>query len=204
MGAGPALLKRRGKLETLFKTLGAWKKTTGLSIGAVGAKIRLGLNRLEQDQKVYLPVVELANEYLDYLTIHARHARQNSADKPTWGAIAEAKARSKIPIIGNGDIVSREDWERLSNQTGADGALIARGAIRSPWVFRELRGEGSASPTSEAELEAARAQYLALASRYGSKPKFQQWHQEGFRRMRSRLRSEADTGRARPPNEHMQ
>lgn len=203
IGAGPALLKRRGKLALLFRTLASWKKTTALSIGAVGAKIRLGLNRMEQDQKVYLPIVDLANEHLDYLTIHARHARQKSEEEPTWSAIAEAKARSKIPIIGNGDIVTRDDWDRLSRQTGADGALIARGAIRSPWVFRGLLGEGSGLPNSEAELEAARTQYLELAARFGSKPKFQQWHQEGFRRMRCRLQGEAEQGPGQPPNEHM-
>lgn len=204
IGAGPALLKRRGKLEAIFKTLADWKKSTSLPIGAVGAKIRLGLNRMEQDQKVYLPIVDLANEHLDYLVVHARHARQNSADKPTWGAIAEAKARAKIPIIANGDIVTLEDWERLSRETGADGALIARGAIKSPWVFRGLRGEGAGLPTSEAEIDAAETQYLALAERYGTKPKFREWHLEGFRRMRARLHGESEKGPALPANEHMQ
>ena len=204
IGAGPALLKRRGKLETIFKTLSDWKKTTSLPVGAVGAKIRLGLNRLEQDQKVYLAVVELANEHLDYLVIHARHARQSSAERPTWSAIAEAKARARIPIIGNGDVGTIEDWDRLSRETGADGALIARGAIKSPWVFRGLRGEGSGLPTSEAEVDEAQTQYLTLAERYGTKPKFTQWHLEGFARMRARLLGEVDAGPALPANEHMQ
>ena len=204
VGAGPALLKRRGKLETIFKLLAEWKRSTSLPIGAVGAKIRLGLNRLEQDQKVYLPIVELANEHLDYLIIHARHARQDSTEKPTWSALAEAKARATVPLIGNGDVVTREDWQRLTSETGVTGALIARGAIRSPWVFRGLRGEGAGAPTSEAELEEARTQYFALADRYGTKPKFRQWHEEGFRRMQARLRGEPTSGPALPANEHMQ
>ena len=204
IGAGPALLKRRGKLEAIFKTLAAWKKTTSLPIGAVGAKIRLGLNRMEQDQKVYLPIVELANEHLDYLVIHARHARQDSADKPTWGALAEAKAIAKIPIIGNGDVVTREDWERMSRETSVDGALIARGAIKSPWVFRGLTAQGSWQAASDEELEAAERQYLTLSNQYGTKPKFREWHHEGFRRMRSRLHGQAEKGPALPANEHMQ
>lgn len=202
IGAGPALLKRRGKLAAIFSALAEWKKRTTLPIGAVGAKIRLGLNRLEMDQKVFLPIVELANEHLDYLVIHARHARQGSTEKPTWSAIAEARARARIPIIGNGDVVTRDDWERLTRETHADGALIARGAIRSPWVFRGLRGLGSEAPTSREELDAAEAQYTALAERYGSKPKFREWHREGFRRMRARLSGEA-VSTALPPNEHM-
>jgi tRNA-dihydrouridine synthase B len=203
IGAGPALLKRRGKLEAIFSALGEWKKTTSLPIGAVGVKIRLGLNRMEQDQKVYLPLVELANEHLDYLVIHARHARQDSTEKPTWSAIAEAKQRARIPIIGNGDVVTREDWERLSRETGAEGALIARGAIRSPWVFRGLRGLGNGAPDSLEEIEAAEQQYLALVEKFGTKPKFTEWHREGFQRMRARLKGEVIKGPSLPANDHM-
>ncbi len=203
IGAGPALLKRKGKLEAIFRALGEWKKTTSLPIGAVGVKIRLGLNRQEQDQKVYLPLVELANEHLDYLVVHARHARQGSTEQPTWSAIAEVKQRARIPIIGNGDIVTGEDWERLSRETGAEGALIARGAIRSPWVFRGLRGLGSGAPVSREEVDVAETQYVTLAEQYGSKPKFREWHREGFNRMRARVRGEAEKDSSLPANEHM-
>jgi tRNA-dihydrouridine synthase B len=202
-GAGPALLKRRGKMEAIFKTLAEWKRTTTLPIGAVGVKIRLGLNRMEQDQKVYLPLIELANAHVDYLVIHARHARQDSSEKPTWSAIAEAKARATIPLIGNGDVVTRDDWDRLVAETKADGALIARGAIRSPFAFRGLRGLGSGLPTSLDEIETAELQYLKLAEQWNSKLKFREWHREGFRRMRARLEGEPVNGPALPANEHM-
>lgn len=203
VGAGPALLKRRGKLDAIFSALAAWRRSTSLAIGAVGAKIRLGLNRLEQDQKVYLPIVELANRHLDYLVVHARHARQGSTDRPTWSAIQECVTRATVPVIGNGDVVTREDWLRLQQETGAAGALVARGAIRSPWVFRGLRGEGAGSPADDAELDDAERQYFALAARYATKPKFREWHAEGFRRMRARLHGEREAGPALPANEHM-
>lgn len=77
-GAGPALLKRRNKLAQIFQALAAWKKNNSLgNIGAVGIKIRLGLNQLEQTSKVYMNVVEAANASgLDYMVVHARHAKQ--------------------------------------------------------------------------------------------------------------------------------
>lgn len=202
-GAGPALLKRRAKLEVIFETLAKWRASTSLPIDFVGAKIRLGLNRMEQDAKVFLPIVELANQHLDYLIIHARHARQDSTTPPTWSAIAEARARATIPIIGNGDVVTAEDWKRLSTETGANGALIARGAIKSPFVFRGLTGAGSGTPTSHAEIDAAEAQYRELAERWKTKPKFLEWHQEGFRRMRARLDGKPTTGPSMPANENM-
>jgi tRNA-dihydrouridine synthase len=202
VGGGPALLKRRAKLRAIFETLSAWKRRTSLPIGAVGAKIRLGLNRVEMDQKVYLPIIELANDTLDYLVVHARHARQRSRDPPTWSAIGEVKARAQIPVIGNGDVFSREDWERMQRETGADGAMIARGAIRSLWIFRALTGRGRPDPTRD-EVDAAEARYEALASRLGSRPKFRQWHREGFRRIRARLAGQPVDGAAMPKNEHM-
>lgn len=202
-GAGPALLKRRAKLEVIFETMAAWKKTTSLRIGAVGAKIRLGLNRMEQDRKVYLPIVELANQHLDYLIIHARHARQDSTTPPIWAAIAEARQIATVPIIGNGDIVTADDWSRLQRETSADGALIARGAIKSPWVFRGLNGDGPGLPTTASELDEAEAQYRDLAARWNTRPKFLEWHTEGFRRMRARLEGKATSGPSMPANEHM-
>ncbi|MEW5738819.1 MAG: tRNA-dihydrouridine synthase family protein [Myxococcota bacterium] len=202
VGAGPALLKRRAKLRAIFEALAAWKRRTSLPIGAVGAKIRLGLNRAEMDQKVYLPIIELANDTLDYLVVHARHARQQSTDKPTWSAIAEVKARARIPVIGNGDVFSADDWARMKQETGADGAMIARGAIRSPWLFRALTGKGAAEPT-RTELDTAQAAYEERASRLGTREKFREWHREGFRRMRARLEGRPESAGALPPNEHM-
>ncbi len=199
VGAGPALLKRKAKLEVIFKTLATWKRGSALPIKAIGAKLRLGLNRMEQDAKVWLPIVELANASLDYLVLHARHARQQSADPPTWSAIAEAVSRAHIPIIGNGDVFSLADAQRLFRETGAAGALIARGAIRSPWIFRELRGAGDGSPTL-AEIDAAERQYLARSST--TKPKFRAWHAEGFARMRRRLKGD-ESGPSMPKTDHM-
>jgi len=202
VGAGPALLKRHHKLRAIFEVLKAWKAKTSLPIGAVTAKIRLGLNRAELDQKVYLPIVELANELLDGLTVHARHAREESTSPARWSALAEIKARATVPIIGNGDVTSLADATRLIAETGCDGVMIARGAIRSPWIFRELTGSGAGQPTLQ-ELDVAEAAWTARAIELHSKPKYFEWHVEGFRRMRARLRGEPQRGAAMPATEHL-
>jgi tRNA-dihydrouridine synthase len=145
--------------------------------------------------------MKLANEHLDYLVVHARHARQESQEPPTWSALAELKRVATVPLIGNGDVTSRAEWERLVKETGCDGALIARAAIKSPWVFRELRGEGPALPSSD-ELSAASGAYFELARARGTKQKFLDWHEEGFRRIRARLEGRA-VSTALPANEHM-
>jgi hypothetical protein len=59
MGAGPAMLKRRSRLEAMFAALAAWRESSALPVRAVGAKIRLGLNQFEMDKQVYIPVTQV-------------------------------------------------------------------------------------------------------------------------------------------------
>lgn len=168
IGAGPAMLKRRAKLRAIFETLADLKKRAVLpSVQSISAKIRLGLNEVERAHKVYLPVVEMANDTLDHLVIHARHAKQRSRDAPDWRAIGEAKAHSKIPIVGNGDVFSRKDAERMHEETGCDGFLIARAAIRDPCCFFALRGEPDPSPADKlARAEAAFARFAPTRDKH--------------------------------------
>jgi tRNA-dihydrouridine synthase len=202
VGAGPALLKRRSKLQAIFEALAKWKTTTTLPIGAISAKIRLGLNQQEQDHKVYLPVVELANDTLDYLVVHARHAKQRSRDKPTWNAIGEVKSKAKIPVIGNGDVRNRSDLERMRTQTGCDGVMVARAAIENPWVFRALSGRAPDARFTRADVDRAERAYDALATAHGTKEKFRAFHAEGFARLR--LAADGKASRlAVPKNVHM-
>jgi tRNA-dihydrouridine synthase B len=190
VGAGPALLKRAKKLEKIFHVLSEFKKSTSLNIGAVGAKIRLGLNGKEKDDKVYLPIVEVANRYLDFLTVHARHARQGSESPAEWSAIAEAKRVATIPLIANGDIFSLADFQKAKSETNCDGALIARGAIRNPLVFKELSsGSSTDSTLTLGSIEHMEQTYFSLAKQFGTKEKYLTWHREGFERMRKRIQS---------------
>lgn len=186
IGAGAALLKRRAKVRALFETLAKFRRGSRLDIAAIGAKLRLGANRLEQERRVFVPVVEAAAGALDYVTVHARHARQTSDEPPSWEALALARERSPVPLLGSGGLLTADDARRLVAQTGCAGALIARGAIRSPWIFRALADGGPGLP-SEAELGAVEAAYFARASALGAKPKFLAWHREGFYRLRRRV-----------------
>jgi tRNA-dihydrouridine synthase B len=184
IGAGPALLKRRAKLAAIFTALRAFQRETKLPIAAVGCKIRLGLNQQEAEHKVFLPVVELAGEHLDYIVVHGRHAKQRSRDKPDWHAIKEAKARARIPMLGNGDVFSGKDAKRMFEETGVDGIMVARAAIRNPWIFDELEGRVEHARFSVEQVGAAEAAWHALAARIGTKDKYREFHLENFRRLK--------------------
>ncbi|MBQ7471758.1 MAG: tRNA-dihydrouridine synthase, partial [Prevotella sp.] len=47
-----------------------------------------------------------------------------------------------IPIIGNGDIKTREDVEHAFNDYGVDAVMIGRATFGAPWIFSELKGAG--------------------------------------------------------------
>ncbi len=201
-GAGPALLKRRAKITSILQALADWKKSAPPSLPklrTVSCKLRTGLNHNEHTHQVFLPVVEAANAVgLDHVTIHARHAGQRSRDKADWRAIAAAKKVSRIPVIGNGDVMSRADAVRMHEQTGCDGFLIARAAINSPWIFRALTEQGDAMPTV-AEAEAA-------WSRYREQPqvaeKYRTFHDDNFARIVAVARGEQRSSVV-PKNAHM-
>ncbi|MBM4281296.1 MAG: tRNA-dihydrouridine synthase family protein [Deltaproteobacteria bacterium] len=201
-GAGPALLKRRARIGAIIDALARWKTTTTLPIKAVSIKIRLGLNAKEAEHRVYLPVVEMASSArLDWITVHARHAGQRSRDKPDWTAIGEAKKVATIPVVGNGDVRTRDDARRLHEATGCDAFLIARAAIGSPWAFRALRGQGAADAAA-GDIERERVRYDETAARVRTKDKYRQFHGDNFARLLAAARGER-AAVVVPKNAHM-
>ncbi len=55
---------------------------------------------------------------IEAAAVHPRTRTQGYTGKADWDLIARIKQAVKIPIIGNGDIQTPEDAERMVQQTG--------------------------------------------------------------------------------------
>ena len=72
------------------------------------------------------------------ITLHPRTTSQKFTGKSNWNLIKELKESVNIPVIGNGDINCLDDYKRIIDTTRCDGAMIARGALGNPWIFKEI------------------------------------------------------------------
>ena len=100
-----------------------------------------------------LIITELAEQLQDCgiqaLTIHGRTRSQMYTGDADWTLIGEVKRnpRIHIPIIGNGDIKTREDVDRAFDEYGVDAAMIGRATFGAPWIFQELSATQQSLPT---------------------------------------------------------
>ena len=100
------------------------------------------------------------------IAVHARSREQFYAGKADWNIIREVKQAVKVPVIGNGDVRTVQDAERLLQETGCDGVMVGRAACGNVWIFRQIATylkEGRLTPSpSFAEKAATLLRHLDM------------------------------------------
>ena len=76
---------------------------------------------------------------IDLLTVHGRTVSEGYRSEVHYEFIEQAVDRLKCPVLANGNVYSVKQARKVIDQTKAAGLMIGRGAIRNPWVFRQIR-----------------------------------------------------------------
>jgi tRNA-dihydrouridine synthase B len=76
----------------------------------------------------------------EWLAVHGRTLKQLYTGNADWNELKIAVETSNVPVLVNGDIKTKQDFDTVQELTGSYGALIGRALYGNPWVFDELRG----------------------------------------------------------------
>lgn len=127
---------RGAALEIIQATREGLKSATRVSL-PVSVKTRLGFNEVD-----YSWHEELLKQKLNMLTIHGRTKKQMSDVPADWEKIEDIrKLRDKLCpatlIVGNGDVLTRQQGLALADRHKLDGVMIGRGIFQDPFAFAE-------------------------------------------------------------------
>lgn len=129
-GEGSALMK---KPELVGKIVRAAVDAQRLP---VTVKIRAGWD--ENDINA-TDIAKIAEENgASMICVHGRTRSQMYISNVRRDIIKSVKESVKIPVLANGGIMNADDALSMLNETGADGVMIARGAMGNPWIFEEI------------------------------------------------------------------
>ncbi|MDB5181387.1 MAG: dihydrouridine synthase family protein, partial [Candidatus Saccharibacteria bacterium] len=103
----------------------------------ISVKTRLGYGEVDLTWHEFL-----LGHNLDMLTIHGRTRAQMSKVPANWELIGEIRElRDKLApstlIVGNGDVMNRQQGIELAEKYALDGIMIGRGIFHDPYAFAE-------------------------------------------------------------------
>lgn len=145
-GEGSALMLQPKLVEEILtKLVHAVKKP-------VTVKIRRGFDEEHVNAVEIARIAESCG--VAAIAVHGRTREQYYSGTADWEIIRQVKEAVSIPVIGNGDLRSAADVERMRDQTSCDGFMIGRAARGNPWIFAEIlhkleTGEDLPRPTTE-------------------------------------------------------
>ncbi len=103
----------------------------------LSVKMRIGYS---PDRRAMLDFADmLVDAGIDFLVLHARTVQDGMSRRARWEYIAALKEHVKVPVVGNGDVVTPADALDMFQKTGCDGVMVGRQALVKPWIFRDIR-----------------------------------------------------------------
>jgi tRNA-dihydrouridine synthase B len=103
----------------------------------VTAKIRIGWSDTTINATTTARLLEDCG--IQAIAVHGRTKEQGYSGEANWDIIAEVAETVRVPVIGNGDLMTARDVARRKETTRVAGVMIGRAAMQHPWVFREIK-----------------------------------------------------------------
>jgi len=159
-GGGITWMKDAERAKRLVALLRSRLKAKTLSV-----KLRIGF---EEDGEYLLRFCRgLEEAGADFITLHPRLKKEKFGRFARWEYVAELERNLRIPVFGNGDVRTFEDYVYKTGRFPSNGVMIGRSAARAPWFFAYLRGRiADREFELEADLESSAFRFLELLPRY--------------------------------------
>lgn len=125
--AGSAMLRDPATIERVVRIVADAASPTPVS-----AKIRAGFDNAN-DVEALARAAEQGGAVM--LTVHCRTRAEAYCDEVDWSRIARAVGAVRIPVCGNGSVLTHADFDRMRAETGCAFAMVGRGALGDPWIF---------------------------------------------------------------------
>ncbi len=136
----------------------------------ISVKTRLGWNEIDHTWTEFL-----LNQKLNMLTIHGRTKKEMSKVPAHWDEIGKVRElRDRLSpdtlIVGNGDVLTRQQGEALAVQYGLDGVMIGRGVFQDPYVFAKQSPWESVTRAEKISLYTRHVQLFAQTWQHNERP----------------------------------
>lgn len=140
-------------------------------------KVRKGYDSGQASAEDFWRLIEGAETSgIDAVCLHGRTVTQKYRGKADWSIVAQVKQRfPKMTVIGSGDIFEARQAVSIFRQSGADGFLVARGAVGNPWLYphilAELNGTEPPAPPDLAEQAHIMRHHFEMILNFKPEPK---------------------------------
>jgi tRNA-dihydrouridine synthase len=116
----------------------------------------------------------LLSKKLDLLSIHGRTAKQKSLIPANWDLIGEVRQMRdalcpSTKIVGNGDVMSRQQGLELAKKYKLDGIMIGRGIFHDPFIFAKDNPWGSYTVQQKMDLYRKHVELFAKTWKNGER-----------------------------------